>query len=163
MPSRRNQTFGPGTRNRHRTDTAGYRRDGACHLHGVGEGDVADNSSFSALPGYTVDPYVDDGCPRLYSIATNHFRATDGGDKQIGATADRGKIVRLRMGNGHRRIFCEQKLRHRLPDDVRATDHHGLKACKGFVHGILARITQPIGVHGTSADRPLASRPALTG
>src|SRR6476646_1639297 len=54
----------------------------ACDLHGFRVGDVADNPSFSALAGHTVDPHVDDSRSRLYPIAAYHFRATDGGHQR---------------------------------------------------------------------------------
>ena len=83
-----------------------------------GIGDITDNTRFAALTRYAIDPHVNDGRARLDPIAANHFRPPDGGDEQIGAAADGGKIVRPRMGNGHCRILCEEKLRHRFADDV---------------------------------------------
>ena len=53
------------------------------------------------------------------------------------------------MGDSHRRAFADQQLRHRLADDVGATDHHRVEA--GQVAKLaLQQVRQPNGVHGTS-------------
>ena len=46
-------------------------------------------------------------------------------------------------------FFGQQQLRQRLADDVGAPDHDRIHARRATRWMVLARITQPTGVHGT--------------
>ena len=76
-------------------------------------------------------------------------------------TAGRSRVLRMR--DRHGRVLGEQELRQRLADDVGAADHDRLDARRASGCTVLASMMQPSGVQGTSAGRPVASRPALIG
>ena len=67
---------------------------GAGHLHGFGIGDIADDPGFSTVPGHTIDAHVDDVAPGLIQSPRTISGRPIAAIEQIGAAADRGKIVR---------------------------------------------------------------------
>ena len=85
---------------------------------------------------HPVDADVDHGRARLDPVAAHHFRPADRGDQQIGAAAHRRQIAGLGMRDGHGGVFGQQKLRHRLADDVGAADHHRFEAGERGMHGL---------------------------
>ena len=76
-------------------------------------------------------------------------------------TAGRSRVLECAMVTVA--FSASSKLRHRLADDVGAADHHGFEAGERRHARSWPACTQPSGVQGTSAGRPEASRPALTG
>ena len=114
-------------------------------------------------PGDAVDADIDHGRARLDPVAAHHLRPADRGEQQIGAAADRRQIARscecaIVTVAFSASSSCASGLPTMLERPITTASRPASEACTVF-----ARMTQPSGVQGTSAGRPVASRPALTG
>ena len=112
---------------------------------------------------HAVDADVDHGRARLDPVAAHHLGPADRREQQIGAAAHRRQIAGLANGRPSRwrsRRAAAAPAACRRCWSGRSPPLPGRRATRCTV---LASMTQPSGVQGTSAGRPVASRPALTG
>mmetsp|Transcript_29432 Transcript_29432/g.57612 ORF Transcript_29432/g.57612 Transcript_29432/m.57612 type:complete len:246 (-) Transcript_29432:3491-4228(-) len=72
------------------------------------------------------DAHINDRGTGFHPIGLHHLGAPHRRDQNIRAATHRSQILGARMGNGHRAIFAQQQLPHRLTKEVGATDHHRL-------------------------------------
>ncbi len=111
-------------RDGHRTDAARHRRDVAGHFLDTREIDIA-----AQLAGFVaIHADVDHGCARLHHVRRENVAQAGGGDHHVGVTGMGGQIARLAMADRDGRAGFEQEQRHGLADDVRAADHHRVRA-----------------------------------
>ena len=106
---------------------------------------------------------VDHDRAGLDEVALDQARSTDGRDQHVRARAHRAQIARARVADRDGRVLGQQQLRHRLAEQVRASDDDRLGACRAGRRRCAAARSRPSGVHGRRPGRPSASRPALTG
>src|SRR5207302_915857 len=71
--------------------------------------------------------------PGLHKVASDHARAADGGDQDVGTAADCRQIVGLGVTDGDSGISIEQQHGGGLAHDVAASDHHCFASGNGDI------------------------------
>jgi predicted short-subunit dehydrogenase-like oxidoreductase (DUF2520 family) len=102
------------------------------------KGNVADQAAFAVacLGLQTVDANINHHCAGFQPIAGYHLRAANRGNHDICAAHNIWQILRSAMRDSNSAIFGQQQLRHRLTDNVRPPDDHGILA-RQIAHMIL--------------------------
>jgi len=113
---------------RHRPDASGNRRDRASHFRCRIEVHIADEPTLAAFALDPVDADVDDDCAGFDPVALDEFRSPDRCDDEIGAPRYFSQIARPRVSNGDGAVSLQEQLRHRLTDNVRASNHDRIEA-----------------------------------
>ena len=116
--------------NRHRTDTAGNRGDESGHFLGFVEIHIAHQAVAALLGGirFGVDAHIDHRRAGFDPVAAHHFGLADGSDQDVRLADDTGQILGARVADRHRGVLADQQQRRRHADDVRAPQHHGVRA-----------------------------------
>ena len=83
--------------------------------------------------GNFVHADINYGRARLHEFVRDHAGASDGGDQDIGAAADRGQIVSFLMADGDGGICIQQQHGGGLADDIAAANDHRFLSSNGNV------------------------------
>ncbi len=100
-------------------------------LRRLGIGDVADESGLAFAffgRGDAIDADIDDGSARLDPVALDHFGPADGGHQNVGGAGERRQVPGAAVRDGDGAVGGEQKIGHRLADDVGAADDNRVEA-----------------------------------
>ena len=119
---------------RHRPDAAGDRRDRARHRGRLGKGHIADELALAVRLDDAVDADIDHDGAGLDPVALHELGLTDCRHHEVGAAHHVGKVLGARMRDGHRAVLAQQKLSHRLADDVGASDDDRVEARQIVLH-----------------------------
>ncbi len=101
--------------------------------------------------------------PGFTNSRVDEARATDGGDEDVRAGAHRAQVAGARVADGDRGVGLQQKLRHRLAEQVGAPHHHRFGAFEIRASTLASSSITPEGVQGRRPGRPSESKPAFTG
>lgn len=132
----------------HGADAAGNRSEEAGSVDGVWVNVADENAAFLAEffearkrilqqargfggIGNLICTDIDDGSAGADPVWLNEARFAHGGDEDVGAANDFGKIACFGMANGNGGVGMHQQKRHGLADNVAATEHDGVGAFDG--------------------------------
>ena len=105
----------------HGADAAGDGGDGSSARLSAGEIDVA--AEFVVIATIYTD--VDDYCALFKPFALDGAAAADGGDDDVGGSAELGEVGAARVGDGGGAVGVEQELGYGFADDVGSADDEG--------------------------------------
>ena len=93
----------------------------------------------------------------------HELRHAHGGHEHVGPAAVRGEVARARVAVRDGGVRGQQQRGSGLPDELRAADHHRLRARAARCRRRAAAPSRPPACTGTSPGVPCMSRPAFTG
>ena len=124
----RNQRVAHQADDGHGANTARHWRDRAGHFRRFVISDIADDLVFAVARIDAIDADIDHGRAGLHPIGFHKLGFADGGDENVGAARNGGKIARARVRHRHRRILGEQQLRRGLSEQQRTADHQRVRS-----------------------------------
>src|SRR5437899_1416878 len=99
----------------------------------LGIGDVADQAVLAATlfrRADAIDAHIDHRRSWLHPLTPDHFRAADSSDQDVRATTKLREVLGPAVSDGDGGVRGEQKVGHRLANDVGATDDDCIEAGK---------------------------------
>ncbi len=132
----------------HGADAAGHRGEKAGGVNGVGMNVANQDTAFFAEffqtrkrvvqqasgfrgIGNFVGAHIDDGGAGADPVGLNETRFAHGGNQNIGAAHDFGKIARFGMANGDGGVCMHEEKRHGFADDITSAKDNGVGAFDG--------------------------------